>query len=43
MAYHFVNGPWRPLWVRYGYDPRKDPKARIYQTFDFRVREIGTK
>lgn len=29
------------MWVRYGYDPRKDPSSRIYQTFDFRLREVG--
>ena len=29
--------PWRLLWVRYGYDPRKDISARMYQTIDFRL------
>lgn len=24
--------------MRFGYDPRKDPKSRIYQTLDYRVR-----
>lgn len=24
--------------MRFGYDPRKDPGARIYQTLDFRLR-----
>ncbi|EEB14902.1 conserved hypothetical protein [Pediculus humanus corporis] len=38
VAYYFINGPWRSLWVRFGYDPRKDPKSRIYQTLDYRVR-----
>lgn len=41
VAYYFINGPWRVMWVRYGYDPRKDPSARIYQTFDFRIRDMG--
>lgn len=41
VAYYFIGGPWRVMWVRYGYDPRKDPSARIYQTFDFRVRDVG--
>ncbi|XP_063913517.1 general transcription factor 3C polypeptide 5 [Zophobas morio] len=38
VAYYFTNGPWRITWVKYGYDPRKDPKARIYQTLDYRIR-----
>ncbi|XP_068140795.1 general transcription factor 3C polypeptide 5 [Drosophila tropicalis] len=38
LAYYFNNGPWRTLYVRYGYDPRKDFKSRLYQTFDFRLR-----
>lgn len=40
-AYYYHTGPWRVMWVKYGYDPRKDPAARIYQTFDFRVRLAG--
>ncbi|ALC42866.1 l-2-37Cd [Drosophila busckii] len=38
LAFYFSNGPWRSLYVRYGYDPRKDFKSRYYQTFDFRLR-----
>ncbi|KAH8377664.1 hypothetical protein KR093_006586 [Drosophila rubida] len=38
LAFYFSNGPWRTLYVRYGYDPRKDFKSRYYQTFDFRLR-----
>lgn len=26
------------MYVRYGYDPRKDFNSRYYQTFDFRLR-----
>jgi general transcription factor 3C polypeptide 5 (transcription factor C subunit 1) len=22
VAYYFTTGPWRNLWVRFGYDPR---------------------
>lgn len=29
------------LWVKIGYDPRKDPYARYYQTLDFRLRHAG--
>ncbi|KAB1279593.1 General transcription factor 3C polypeptide 5 [Camelus dromedarius] len=40
MAYYMVSitGPWRSLWIRYGYDPRKHPDAKIYQVLDFRIR-----
>lgn len=38
LAFYFSNGPWRTLYVRYGYDPRKDFMSRYYQTFDFRLR-----
>ncbi|CAH8856120.1 unnamed protein product [Trichobilharzia szidati] len=37
LAYYMVRGPWSRAWVRYGYDPRKDPEARYYQVIDFRV------
>ncbi|KAF9616288.1 hypothetical protein IFM89_029064 [Coptis chinensis] len=44
-AYYFSTGPYRQLWIRKGYDPRKDPESRIYQRIDFRVppplRHIG--
>lgn len=38
VAYYMLTGPWRSLWVRYGYDPRKIPEAKIYQVLDFRIR-----
>ncbi|XP_067002330.2 general transcription factor 3C polypeptide 5 [Anabrus simplex] len=41
VAYYFVTGPWRVMWVRFGYDPRKDPSARKYQTLDYRLRTSG--
>ncbi|XP_066955131.1 general transcription factor 3C polypeptide 5 isoform X1 [Macrobrachium rosenbergii] len=41
LSYYFHTGPWRNLWVRFGYDPRKDPTAWIYQTFDYRIRQAG--
>ncbi|XP_017280976.1 general transcription factor 3C polypeptide 5 [Kryptolebias marmoratus] len=37
-AYYMVTGPWRSLWVRLGYDPRKSTEAKKYQILDFRVR-----
>lgn len=39
IAYHFLTGPWRALWVKFGYDPRKDPSAKKYQVVDFRMRQ----
>ncbi|XP_059894075.1 general transcription factor 3C polypeptide 5 isoform X1 [Gadus macrocephalus] len=38
MAYYMVTGPWRSLWVRLGYDPRKSPESKKYQMLDFRIR-----
>ncbi|XP_076025635.1 general transcription factor 3C polypeptide 5 [Genypterus blacodes] len=38
VAYYMVTGPWRSLWVRLGYDPRKSPESKKYQILDFRIR-----
>ncbi|XP_019959781.1 general transcription factor 3C polypeptide 5 [Paralichthys olivaceus] len=38
FAYYMVTGPWRSLWVRFGYDPRKNPDSKKYQMLDFRFR-----
>ncbi|KAJ8390013.1 hypothetical protein AAFF_G00111740 [Aldrovandia affinis] len=38
MAYYMLTGPWRSLWVKFGYDPRKTPEAKAYQVLDFRFR-----
>lgn len=38
VAYHWLTGPFRTMWVKYGYDPHKDPSSKILQTLDFRVR-----
>jgi len=40
VAYFFCNGPWNRCWVKYGYDPRSDAKAKIYQIVDYRVRAV---
>ncbi|KAL9655646.1 hypothetical protein ABK040_002309 [Willaertia magna] len=38
VAYHYRDGPWRSLWVRYGFDPKKEESiASYYQLLDFRV------
>ncbi|XP_022128713.1 general transcription factor 3C polypeptide 5 [Pieris rapae] len=41
IAFHNLNGPWKLLWVKFGYDPRKEPYARYYQMLDFRLRNAG--
>jgi len=38
VAYHWLTGPFRTMWVKYGYDPHKDPSSKIMQTLDFRVK-----
>jgi general transcription factor 3C polypeptide 5 (transcription factor C subunit 1) len=42
-GYQFRGGPWRDSLVRYGVDPRSDPKYRIYQTLIFKLhkRRVG--
>ncbi|XP_043279585.1 general transcription factor 3C polypeptide 5 [Venturia canescens] len=40
VAYYFMTGPWRTMWVKLGYDPRQDPQARKYQTLDYRLRAM---
>ncbi|GAB7346978.1 hypothetical protein MBLNU459_g3133t2 [Dothideomycetes sp. NU459] len=37
VGFSFRSGPWRDALVRYGVDPRKDPKYRIYQTLSFQL------
>lgn len=41
VAYYFVTGPFRVMWVKMGYDPRKDSSSRIYQTLDYRIPNRG--
>lgn len=41
LAYYYSSGPWRPCWVRFGYDPREDFEARKYQPLDFRYKGIS--
>jgi general transcription factor 3C polypeptide 5 (transcription factor C subunit 1) len=37
VGYQFKGGPWRDAVVKYGVDPRSDPKYRIYQTMIFKL------
>ncbi|KAK6097683.1 tau 95 subunit of transcription factor TFIIIC [Batrachochytrium dendrobatidis] len=39
VAYYTITGPWRSLWIRLGYDPRKERSSRLYQTADLRSRK----
>lgn len=39
VAFYYTNGPWRCLWTKYGYDPKKHPEAKMYQTIDYRKRQ----
>lgn len=43
LAYYYTTGPWRLMWVRFGYDPRKDFSSRFYQNLDYRIRTSGLK
>lgn len=40
VAYYFMTGPWKIMWVKLGYDPRKDISARKYQTLDYRLKAM---
>lgn len=33
IGYTYTTGPWKKLWIRYGYDPRKDPDSFRYQVY----------
>ncbi|KAK7406886.1 hypothetical protein VNO78_08521 [Psophocarpus tetragonolobus] len=37
ISYYFSSGPFLRFWIKKGYDPRKDPDSRIYQSIDYRV------
>ncbi|XP_056009972.1 general transcription factor 3C polypeptide 5-like [Ostrea edulis] len=41
FACYYLNGPWRCLWVRFGYNPHKHPEAKMYQTVDYRIRQTS--
>ncbi|ESN96593.1 hypothetical protein HELRODRAFT_189301, partial [Helobdella robusta] len=36
VTYYCVDGPWRAMWVRLGYNLRQHPESKIYQNLDFR-------
>ncbi|KAK8154117.1 RNA polymerase III transcription factor IIIC subunit-domain-containing protein [Phyllosticta citribraziliensis] len=37
VGYSFNSGPWRDTLIRFGVDPRTDPKYRMYQTVMFKI------
>lgn len=37
IAYKFHRGPWSKLWIRRGYDPRKDPNAKTFQVLAINI------
>ncbi|KAJ1329620.1 general transcription factor 3C polypeptide 5 (transcription factor C subunit 1) [Microdochium nivale] len=37
VGYQFRGGPWRDAVIKYGIDPRSDPKYRNYQTLQFKL------
>lgn len=38
VAFYYLTGPFRTMWVKYGYNPHKDPSSKPLQTLDFRVK-----
>lgn len=38
VGYYVNKGPWEGAIVKYGVDPRSDPKYRIYQTLQFQIK-----
>lgn len=43
VGYSFKAGPWRDSLIRYGVDPRSDPKFRFYQTLMFQIDNLAFK
>lgn len=41
VGYTFRSGPWRETVIRYGVDPRSNPKYRIFQTMMFQFDNQG--
>ncbi|KAJ2901681.1 transcription factor tau subunit sfc1 [Zalerion maritima] len=41
VAFQFKSGPWHNAVIRFGVDPRTDPKYRKYQTLQFKLQRKG--
>ena len=37
LAYYCLDGPWRSMWVCFGYDCKNKKESKIYQNLDFRL------
>jgi hypothetical protein len=37
FAYYCTSGAWQHVWFRFGYDPRKDRLARLFQTIRWHI------
>ncbi|KAI2807345.1 hypothetical protein RDWZM_006046 [Blomia tropicalis] len=37
-SFWYLNGPFRNLWVRYGFNPKEERSSKIYQSIDCRYR-----
>lgn len=42
FAFCYLNGPFRNLWVRYGYNPKLDKSSKMYQSIECRYRSLPT-
>ncbi len=40
VCYCCSQGPFKGLWIRFGYDPREHPEARFFQMVTFRLSPI---
>ncbi|CAM9356313.1 unnamed protein product [Chrysoparadoxa australica] len=43
LLYRSTSGPWRMLWVKFGYDLKAHPEARFFQKVDFRISPTALK
>lgn len=39
LCYTFRNGPWKHTFCAFGFDPRKNPKAVIYQNVSVKLKK----
>ena len=43
VAYNFRSGAWKDTFIKFGVDPRSDPKYRWYQTLTYQLRDMEDK
>lgn len=39
VAFHYLTGPFRTMWVKYGYNPHEDTSSKPLQVLDFRFKQ----